>query len=741
MSPRLVRSCALAALLLSACTVLDTRDEIRIEPEGTLHADMTVALTVRGKFDRFRVAVDGETLEGTFPTGQPVKVVVDGVDPGRHTFEVRAIDAALPLRATRELMIERGPLELLGLTPVERVVTSGVPPVIEATFSFPIAPPPATEVTVTSSSGAGIPATVTVLPGGLTLRIALGAPLDLFGTATVKVQATALRGIGGRFDLGTWSTPALALALDAPVSDLDTNGAVTITVRGDGTALPAPLEVWAGSQRIASLDAPPWQLSWDTRGVAEGSYPLSLRVRGRYVPGPFPTVTVDRTAPSATCVPLHSAQGALWVGECVVVSPSERLPTAPLMLVNGAPRAVQVLGASSTRLQPLYLCPVDTRLSPPARLEIVLPADPAGNVPAGSACAFDVPVWRAPLGTGAAVLAGSVLRASEISFDAYTPFYPGATVVPTPRAMVPWAADGRISAAGWVTGAWTWTGGPSLTLQGAAAGGPTVGGSERMAWTETSSSETAVCTSRYWNGVWTYPDCRRGSRSPAFSPDGVLLVRSAENVSGGRDLIVARAEPGFISIRDVGRVLSDPTSTTDHPAVSNNPPAEPLIAWLETSAGGGPAQLRAALGDLTGTTWTALDASLSADPALPASEPAVYAMGAERVLAWVEGGRVLARRWSGAAFGAPEVLTSPGSTGRTPRFVADPVEHPVIVFVETDGAGDHIRARRFDGLAWTPQPDPFEGATGGVVQLVANERGGVAWLDAAGEVRLRLYNR
>lgn len=738
MTARSARPLAILALLLSGCTVLDTRDEIRIEPEGTLYTDWDLALTVKGPFERFRVTVDGKEVEGTFPTGQRVRVPVwEVADSGRHTLEVRAIDTALPLRATRILVIDRAPLEV-SVTPAEREIASGEPPVIEATFSAQIAPPPATSVTVTRGSEL-LPAAVELLPGERKLRIALPAPLDL-GPVSVSVAAKDLRGFTWTFDLGTWSAPTLALAFESPAADLATNGAVGIAVRGDGSALPAPLEVYAGSLRIATFAAPPWQLSWDTRGVAEGVHPLSLRVRGRHVPGPFPSVTVDRTAPTAACAPAYSAMDDLWVGECVTVELSEPLPGGvPSLLVNGVSRSVTVRPLNA--LEPLELarrltlCPTDAAPTIPAVVTVALPPDLAGNVAPGAACTLDLPAWRAPWGKGPTVIAGSTLHATQVAFDAAVTFHGGFGGTKA-RLLWPRAND---SIAGAISGTtdWPYTTGISMTTD---ASGPVTGlrlAVESAVW----SDDRGMCEATFHDGGDLASRWPAGRWSPALSGNALFLAVSVTTPSGGRVLETRFKDPPWSFWSAAGRPETDPAAVADHPAVSWSAPAPPLLAWLETPANGGPAQLRAALGDLATGIWTSLGASLSADPALPASEPAVYAVGAQRAVAWVEGGRVLVRRWDGAAFGAPEALTSPGATGRTPRFVADASDRPVVVFVETDGAGDHVRARRLDGAGWAPLPDPFGDLTGSVAQLVVTERGGVAWLDSAGEVRLRVYNR
>lgn len=234
-----------------------------------------------------------------------------------------------------------------------------------------------------------------------------------------------------------------------------------------------------------------------------------------------------------------------------------------------------------------------------------------------------------------------------------------------------------------------------------------------------------------------------GSVHPAAAASGVAVAWAEPTPQGGRAIRVNyRDQLSFDHWWLAGGPAGDPAATADQPAIAGNGVDGLTVAWVETPAAGGPAQLRAAQASQAAWTWPPVAAARNADPGQAASEPALWApwLGgtSPTFLAWAEGGKVLVQRLDAPA--PVEVMNAdPARPARMPRFFE---LDPFIAFVETGPSGDEIRARRWDGATWVLAPGIANaGVPGAVAGLAGSANAGFAWIDTGGAIRVRVRNR
>jgi hypothetical protein len=221
-----------------------------------------------------------------------------------------------------------------------------------------------------------------------------------------------------------------------------------------------------------------------------------------------------------------------------------------------------------------------------------------------------------------------------------------------------------------------------------------------------------------------------------------LAAWSEPDVAGGRairvlDLKYGTAPETLPRLAD-GAVADEPAITVRSPGF--RPFEREWLAWVEAPPGGIP-QLR--VSSLT----TALPELGNADPAVAAAQPAIWQEPGTLAVAWVEGGRVLARVLGGAYdgpatdFGIATLNADPSRAAREPRFETHPGwwGQPIVYFVEDAGDRDVVRARRWSGSAWEALPDVSAGFDGRITALSARFRT-ITWTDAEGRVWVRECN-
>lgn len=145
--------------------------------------------------------------------------------------------------------------------------------------------------------------------------------------------------------------------------------------------------------------------------------------------------------------------------------------------------------------------------------------------------------------------------------------------------------------------------------------------------------------------------------------------------------------------------------------------------------------------------------SLNADAGAAADAPTVANASGVRAVAWVEGGRALARFAVASPtipdppFGPPVDLgTDPSRVARWPRAAVTSVGGVAlavaVAFVEAGPAGDEIWVRRLEMGTWSLLPGPVNaGAVGPITGLAVGPGPAIAWADREGNVRIRVLNR
>ncbi|MFT3914039.1 MAG: hypothetical protein QM704_07965 [Anaeromyxobacteraceae bacterium] len=507
---------------------------------------------------------------------------------------------------------------------------------------------------------------------------------------------------------------------------------------------PPAVQLRAGERVIATLGPapPPLPVEWDTTGVPEGTYPLSLAADGyrfRYTPAPPTLVVANAPAEGITC-PAPTGDVRPLGDVCVTV-----VPPAGVTIVEGA---FEVAGRTSAAAIPgNRACSALARdvgsfweplvgpgfeapdLGGTATFTATLRT--AAGVTGTASCTLAWPAWRAPLPDP---LPGPV-AASEVSLVADSGtcgLLSGLCLGGNDGLLLAIGAGaeaGRVRAWAFTDGGWT--------SGGSLGGGANVAASALAGdlWVERSAGGPGRLRQ-----AQTIPDLNldpaADADEPAVSPGGTVVGQSAtrawtEAQASGRAIVVYG--------RPVPRL--DPAAVASQPAVTE-PVAlfglDPTFAaWIER-APGGVARVRAATpSPYADPVW--YEGVTNADPAVDAAEPAVFAAKGIAIVAWREGGKLLARVVTAGGVGPPEVLNAdPARAARRPRFDADG-RTPTLYWLEADAAGgEAIRVRRYTGSSWLLYPQAVNGPAPGAVRSYAVDAHRVVWVDGAGGVHLRV---
>ena len=204
-------------------------------------------------------------------------------------------------------------------------------------------------------------------------------------------------------DTGGFVPPTLVIT--SPANDTHTNASVSVTVAVDqGATPPDQIALLENGTMITAL-SPPFDYSWDTTKVAEGTYSLiaEATVAGTVVSSAPVTVIVDRTPPTVTVTPSTGATNVVFA------SPMQKPYFPEAILATTLPATAVSVSIGATAI------PTDLALSADGqtatitikdRSTIVLPAtlsavfaatitDLAGNklTPPSPAWSWTVPDW------------------------------------------------------------------------------------------------------------------------------------------------------------------------------------------------------------------------------------------------------------------------------------------------------------------------------------------------------------
>ena len=232
-------------------------------PPGSSVEPGQPTLAVEGASASARVELD----PGTAPNGDyELSVNAD--------FDSRRISAPLDWRISRA-------------APTGRLVSNGGPVVLPAgrTVALQVAVDPLAWFDGRVSLGAaGLPAGVSaapssIAPGGdgvLTLGADEGAA-DGVADCSVKLGAAPMQG-AIPFQLEVVAAPAAQVLSPAGGAVVSGSVRVDVSTRVSAETSLARLELWVDGALVASVDASPWQASWDSTTVADGPHLLSALV-------------------------------------------------------------------------------------------------------------------------------------------------------------------------------------------------------------------------------------------------------------------------------------------------------------------------------------------------------------------------------------------------------------------------------------------------------------------------------
>jgi hypothetical protein len=731
-----IRVRLMLAVAVTGCTLYDGRPSIELEPAVIAPTAWPFEVTVRGRGGSYaQLVLDGKDLGGPIPLNVPTWIDTSRLVDGIHRLRARLDDVPYPVESSeRTFALDRAPPHIYS-EPLGGVIESRVPIVAEIRAEDAVTGLVDFTVEVdTSVVGDASARVVKVDPR--TFRVEASGTLDQVRGVFLNVRATDA--VGNQIAVGWgWLAPSFGgggfywFDPYRPIRGI-------VSIRGwiqPSWEVPSVIDLFAGGIPVA--EAPnvgnTWEVSWNTTNVPDGTYHLELGSVGWYPRLGGPTVAVDNTPPVFQgCTVPPEFSGAVSVHAPVSPAANETLTwggDVPEMRIDGTSVGVTSCGTGYDQ----GWCTV-AGVQVPAVLDVFFPegteTDLAGNpMPAGQ-CTLPLPEWVTPAGSGAMRFGGVTLEAAAATVDV-------TTGLPQP-AFVAWIPSPAAAGAGELM-----VNGEIMNVEpGSTASDPQLGSWGSLAWIERAAGGPGhVYFHAAFGAGATGPlnaAANREARDLAIarSDTSEEIAWTEDTPQGGRIIWTSVGAGGAY-----GPVTDDPSVVTEAPAVDSYR----RVAYVERAAGGANlVWVRVPRAD--GSGWDPLGGiPMNRDLAQAAGEPTIVSTSSTTIVAWTEAGQVLAREWTGAAWGDPVVLNADAARpARAPRFQGTWWPDDVwLVFVEDTASGEQIRARRFEGGAWRLIDSPVNaGVPGPVATLSVHQDAplSVVWTDLAGRVYLRSYN-
>jgi hypothetical protein len=444
--------------------------------------------------------------------------------------------------------------------------------------------------------------------------------------------------------------PPLSVSITSPTGPVDTRGSVTFQVVAGGS--PEVVELLRDGSPLVVL-TPPYTYTWDTTGVAEGTYQITARARrgGDSASSAAVPVRVDRTPPSIIARTPGIGASNVYLADPIQLTFNEPLLASSLTHARLSQGGTALSTTPSLNPDGTVLTLRPTALpifSPdPATLSLNVDGvtDRAGNPIAGTGYTFTVPFWH--------WVGGGFLDVNT-NQSAYS---------------------------------------PSLALD--SSGNPVV------SWEEYDGTSYNIYVKR-WNGsswvqVGTFLDQGAFDPSLALDSSGNPLVSWFEWDGTSRNIYVKRWtgtawEPlgGFLDVHTNEDAL--------WPSLALDSNGRPVVAWSEA--------FNIYVKRWTGTAWEQLGGSLHVNILARLPSLALDSSG-NPVVSWEEydgtSYNIYVKRWTGSSWVQVGTTFLDVNTDRfaySPSLALDSSGNPVVSWTESDGTSHNIYVKRWTGSSW-----------------------------------------
>lgn len=740
--------CAVLAVLLTAagCTLFDGGTSVRLELASPVYTQGPAVVRIHASgHDRALLILDGGVLDGSYPVDADVPLSLGAMPDGVHRLVARVYDGERARDSDAvEVVLDRVPATFT-VTPTPGDYASTGPFVVVMSFSEPIDPASVSLSSVRLVSdqvpGSVVPAGLSLSGDGRSLTLTASARLDQIGPIHLEMNVSDLA--GNRTWAGlmppAWRVPRLDLYFSAsPIypcgRGLGAAWSGTLEIVGSGSSpfiRDILVDVLVDGTRIGSLSAASPRLTWDSRLFPDGQRLIRFESIG-WVGFDWGTILVDNTPPSVvSCTPRLHAPGdaSVWAGVDVVFS--EPICESFVPVGTCVPTCLSSLTDRLVAFPGVQVPPFSWTFTFPGAVDgaglVVVPLP---------ACTVAFPAWTQAWGSGplddgsgapfgpaafrnltAGADAAELIRVATAGAST-----PGAVQVMRSVAPARWAAD------------------PAPLNGTPFAPGSQLhsGNGDAVAWLETDATGAqrirAILRGQGTASTVTTVNAASGPVEIGV-PSGRAVTWTQTSGTGAREARLARwsLAAGWTVVPPATVLAGSGTSQS-----SASDGASLRMAFVEMPPGGVP-QLRVRELQADGLTWVSLGGVLNSDPAVAAQEPWLGFNGwdGSPIVAWVEGGRVLARRGDLLGNWSPAVVLNADAAAlaRAPRVTGSGL---VVVFVEQAAGADRFEVRRWDG-SWKALPSLPAGAQ--VASYAAYEVPlAIAWTDAMGQTWLRISN-